>query len=114
MPPNRSKSGEPSFGCRERPYPMDVEPQTKERQAMSSSYTSPRAGGTKPASTEEISDQIDELRSQLQKLTSTVTSVTGKQIKSTQESLETAIRDNPFAAVGIALGLGFLYALIRR
>jgi hypothetical protein len=28
---------------------------------MSSSYTSPRAGGTKPASTEEISDQIDAL-----------------------------------------------------
>jgi ElaB/YqjD/DUF883 family membrane-anchored ribosome-binding protein len=81
---------------------------------MFSSYTSPRAGGTKSASTEEISDQIDELRSQLQKLTSTVTSVTGKQIKSTQESLETVIRDNPFAAVGIALGLGFLYALIRR
>ena len=80
---------------------------------MSSSYTSPRVGGT-PASAEEISDQIDELRSQLQKLTSTVTSVTGKQIKSTQESLETTIRNNPFAAVGIALGLGFLYALIRR
>jgi hypothetical protein len=39
---------------------------------MSSSYTSPRAGGTKPASTEEISNQIDKLRSQLQKLTSTV------------------------------------------
>jgi ElaB/YqjD/DUF883 family membrane-anchored ribosome-binding protein len=86
---------------------------TKERQTISSSYTSPHAGGTKPASTEEISDQI-ELRSQLQKLTSTVTSVTGKQIKSTQESLETAIRDNPLAVVGIALGLGFLYALIRR
>ena len=81
---------------------------------MSSSYTSQRAGGTKPASTEEISEQIDELRSQLQKLTSTVTSVTGKQIRTTQESLETAIRDNPFAAVGIALGLGFLYGLIRR
>jgi len=80
---------------------------------MASSYTSPRAGGM-PASAEEISDQIDELRSQLQKLTSTVTSVTGKQIKSTQESLETTIRNNPFAAVGIALGLGFLYALIRR
>ena len=80
---------------------------------MSSSYTSPRAGGT-PASTEEISDQIDELRSQLQKLTSTVTSVTGKQIKSTQESLETAIRDNPLAALSIAAGIGFLYAMIRR
>ena len=60
---------------------------------MSSSYTSPHAGGTKPASTEEIGDQIDELRSQLQKLTSRVTSVTGKQIRTTQESLETAIRD---------------------
>jgi ElaB/YqjD/DUF883 family membrane-anchored ribosome-binding protein len=81
---------------------------------MSSSYTSPRAGGTKPASTEEISDQIDELRSQLQKLTSTVTSVTGKQIKSTQEGLETAIRDNPLAALSIAAGIGFLYAMIRR
>jgi len=80
---------------------------------MSSSYTSPRAGGTKPAST-EVSDQIDELRSQLQKLTSTVTSVTGKQIKSTQESLETAIRDNPLAALSIAAGIGFLYAMIRR
>lgn len=81
---------------------------------MSSSYTSPRAGGTKPASTEEISDQIDELRSQLQKLTSTVTSVTGKQIKSTQESLETGIRDNPFAAVGIALGARLSLRMIRR
>jgi len=80
---------------------------------MSSSYTTPRAGGTKPASTEEISDQIDELRSQLQKLTSTVTSVTGKQIKSTQESLETAIRDNPLAALSIAAGIGFLYAMIQ-
>ena len=81
---------------------------------MSSSYTSPRAGGTKPASTEEISNQLDKLRSQLQKLTSTVTSVTGKQIKSTRESLDRAIQDNPFAAVAIALGLGFLYGLIRR
>jgi ElaB/YqjD/DUF883 family membrane-anchored ribosome-binding protein len=54
---------------------------------MSSSYTSPRVGGTKPASTEEIS---------------------------TQENLAMAIRNNPFAAVGIAAGIGFLYAMIRR
>jgi ElaB/YqjD/DUF883 family membrane-anchored ribosome-binding protein len=74
---------------------------------MCSSYTSLRVGGTKPASTEEISDQIDELRS------STVTSVAGKQIKSTQENLATAIRNNPFAAVGMAAGIGFLYAMIR-
>jgi ElaB/YqjD/DUF883 family membrane-anchored ribosome-binding protein len=81
---------------------------------MSSSDTSQRAGGKKPASTEEISDQIDELRSQLQKLASTVTGATGKQIKSTQDSLETAIRNNPFAAIGIAVSIGFLYAMIRR
>jgi hypothetical protein len=74
---------------------------------MSSSYTSPRAGGTKPASTEEISDQLDELRSQLQKLTSTVTSVTGKQIKSAQESLETAIRDIPSPHSALPPASGF-------
>lgn len=80
---------------------------------MSSTDTSPRTGRKKPKSAEEISDQIDELRSQLQKLTSTVTSVTGKQIKSTQENLATAIRNNPFASVGMAAGIGFLYAMIR-
>ena len=80
---------------------------------MSSSYTY-RAGGPKPASTEEISDQIDELRSQLQKLTSTVTSVTGKQIKSTQESLETAIGITLSQRSESPSSLGFLYGLIRR
>lgn len=58
--------------------------------------------------------EIDELRSQLQNLTSTVTVAASKQIRSSQESLETAVRNNPFVAVALALGIGFLYAMIRR
>jgi ElaB/YqjD/DUF883 family membrane-anchored ribosome-binding protein len=96
-------------------HSTNVEPQaTKEQQAMSSTDTSPRTGAKKPKSAEEIGEQIDELRSQLQSLTSTITRTAGKQVRSTQESLETAIRNNPFAAIGIAVGIGFLYAKIRR
>jgi ElaB/YqjD/DUF883 family membrane-anchored ribosome-binding protein len=61
-----------------------------------------------------MSDQIDELRSQIQSLASSVTVAAGKQITSAQESLVTTIRNNPFAAVGIAVGIGFLYAMVRR
>ena len=81
---------------------------------MSSSEGGPRGGARKPSTEQEISRELDELRSQLQNLTSTVTDAAGRQIRSSQESLETAIRNNPLAAVGIAAGLGFLYAVIRR
>jgi ElaB/YqjD/DUF883 family membrane-anchored ribosome-binding protein len=81
---------------------------------MSSSDTGPRAGSKKPQSAEEMSDQIDELRSQIQSLASSVTDAAGKQITSAQDSLVTTIRNNPFAAVGIAAGIGFLYAMVRR
>jgi hypothetical protein len=53
-------------------------------------------------------------RSQLQNLSWTVTDAASRRIRSSQENLETAIRNNPLAAVGIAAGLGFLYAIIRR
>ena len=81
---------------------------------MSSSESGPRGGGRKPRTDREISSELDELRAQLQNLTSTVADAAGRQIRSSQESLETAIRKNPLAAVGIAAGIGFLYALIRR
>jgi len=81
---------------------------------MSSDESDSTPGGKKPRTQEEVSSEIDELRSQLQSLRSTVTESASKQIKSTQQSLETAIRNNPLAAVGIAAGLGFLYAVIRR
>jgi ElaB/YqjD/DUF883 family membrane-anchored ribosome-binding protein len=81
---------------------------------MSSSDTGLRSGSKKPKSAEEISDQLDELRSQMQNLASSVTDAAGKQITSAQDSLVTTIRNNPLAAVGIATGIGFLYAMIRR
>jgi ElaB/YqjD/DUF883 family membrane-anchored ribosome-binding protein len=80
---------------------------------MSSSNTAP-GPRKKPKSAEEMSDQIDELRSEIQNLASTVTDVAGKQLSAAQNSLETSIRNNPFAAVGIAAGIGFLYVMIRR
>ena len=67
---------------------------------MSSSDTAP-GPRKKPKSAEEMSDQIDELRSEIQNLASTVTDVAGKQLSAAQNSLETSIRNNPFAAVGI-------------
>jgi ElaB/YqjD/DUF883 family membrane-anchored ribosome-binding protein len=62
---------------------------------------------------DELSDQIEALRSELQNLTTTVTDVAGK-LSRTQESIEQSIRNNPIAAVGIAAAIGFLYAMIRR
>ena len=81
---------------------------------MSSSDTAPRHSDRRSRTAEEISDQIDELRSDIQNLATTVTNVAGKQLTRAQDSLETSIRNNPIAAVGIAAAIGFLYAMIRR
>ena len=81
---------------------------------MSSSDTARPSSGKQFKTAEEMSDQMDELRSEIQNLASTVTDVAGKQLTAAQNSLETSIRNNPFAAVGIAAGIGFLYAMIRR
>ena len=76
--------------------------------------TAPRSGGRRPKSPEELSDQIEALRAELQTLTSTVTDVAGKQLTRAQESLEQCFRSTPIAAVGFAAAIGFFYALIRR
>ena len=74
----------------------------------------PNVGGKKNRTQEEIVAEIDDLRSQLQNLGSTVSNVAGRQIRTTQASLETTIRENPIASVAIAAAIGFLYAMIRR
>ena len=51
---------------------------------MSSSDTGPRSGSKKPKSAEEMSDQLDESRSQMKNLASSVTDAAGKQITSAQ------------------------------
>jgi ElaB/YqjD/DUF883 family membrane-anchored ribosome-binding protein len=61
-----------------------------------------------------MNSEIDELQSQLQKLAGTVSNVANKRIRTTQESLETIIRENPIASVAVAAAIGFLYAMIRR
>lgn len=67
-----------------------------------------------PRSSEELGDEIDAIRTEIQNLASTVTKVAGSQINHAQESVESAIRSNPFAAVAIAAAAGFLYGAIRR
>ena len=74
----------------------------------------PRPGGRKSRTQEEMNSEIDELQAQLQKLAGTVSNVASKRIRTTQESLETTIRENPIASVAVAVAIGFLYAMIRR
>ena len=81
---------------------------------MSIGDKGPRLAGKRGEIPEELSDQIEALRSELQNLTATVTDVAGKQFSRTQESIEQSIRNNPIAAVGIAAAIGFVYAMIRR
>jgi ElaB/YqjD/DUF883 family membrane-anchored ribosome-binding protein len=71
--------------------------------------------------TEEIADQIDAIRADLQSLTSTVSRIANKQINRAQDKAvetanqaEEAIRQNPLSAVAIAVGLGFLFGVFTR
>jgi ElaB/YqjD/DUF883 family membrane-anchored ribosome-binding protein len=81
---------------------------------MSIGDKGPREPTKKGEIPEELNDQIEVLRSELQNLTTTVTDVAGKQFGRAHESIEQRIRNNPIAAVGIAAAIGFLYAMIRR
>lgn len=76
--------------------------------------TGPVPGGKKSWTQESLGAEIDDLQSQLQNLASTVSTAAGRQIRTTQESVETTIRENPIASVAIAAAIGFLYAMIRR
>ena len=87
------------------------------------SSTDSDVGGKKSMSrdTEEIADQIDAIRADLQSLTSTVSRIANKQINRAQDravetanQAEEAIRQNPLSAVAIAVGLGFLFGVFTR
>ena len=71
--------------------------------------------------TEDLADQIDAIRADIQSLTSTVGRIANKQLSRAQDkALETAneaeeaIRRNPLSAVAIAVGLGFLLGVFTR
>ena len=70
------------------------------------------ANRSSPRSSEDLSDEIDAIRAEVQNLASTVTKAASSQIN--HESMESAIKGNPFAAVAIAAAAGLLYGAIRR
>ena len=91
---------------------------------MSSTDTDrPGAGRRGPGKqdADEIADQIDAIREDLQNLTSTVGRIANKQLNRAQDKAmataseaEEAIRRNPLQAVAIAVGLGFLFGVLTR
>jgi uncharacterized protein YjbJ (UPF0337 family)/ElaB/YqjD/DUF883 family membrane-anchored ribosome-binding protein len=71
--------------------------------------------------TEDLADQIEAIRSDIQSLTSTVGRIANKQLGRAQDKAveaandaEEAIRRNPVSAVAIAVGLGFLFGVFIR
>jgi ElaB/YqjD/DUF883 family membrane-anchored ribosome-binding protein len=79
-----------------------------------------RAGaGSRDA--DDLANQIDAIRSDIQSLSSTVSRIANKQFGRAQDKAmetayeaEEAIRRNPLQAVAIAVGLGFLFGVFTR
>ena len=77
--------------------------------------TPPPSGPMGSQEEQEIGDhQIEAVRADVQRLTSSVSQLASSQVGQLQESMIQAIRRNPFAAIAIAAGVGFLYGVIRR
>ena len=92
---------------------------------MSSTESDLRAAAAKRAvgarDTEDLANQIEAIRADLQNLTSTVGRIASKQVNRAQDraresayEAEEAIRRNPLQAVAIAVGLGFLFGVFTR
>jgi ElaB/YqjD/DUF883 family membrane-anchored ribosome-binding protein len=88
---------------------------------MSSTDSDVRGKKNMSRDTEELADQIDAIRCDIQSLTSTVSRMANKQINRAQDKAvetanqaEEAIRQNPLSAVAIAVGLGFLFGVFTR
>lgn len=87
---------------------------------MSSTDTTAKKSSTAPE-TDELADQIDAIRADIQSLSSTVGRIANKQLGRAQDKAtetanqaEEAIRQNPLSAVAIAVGLGFLFGVFTR
>jgi ElaB/YqjD/DUF883 family membrane-anchored ribosome-binding protein len=71
--------------------------------------------------TQELAEQLETIRAEVQNLTSTVGRIANKQLGRAQDKAveaasqaEDAIRQNPLQAVAIAVGLGFLFGVLTR
>ncbi len=76
---------------------------------------------TSSATTEDLAEQIEAIRADVQNLTSTLKRVANKQVGRAQdmamekaEEAEEAIRQNPLSAVAVAAGLGFVFGMFTR
>jgi uncharacterized protein YjbJ (UPF0337 family) len=85
------------------------------------SKMSSTSAGYTSRDTEDLGDQIEAIRTDIQGLTSTVGRIANKQIGRAQDKAlataneaEEAIRRNPLSAVAIAVGLGFLFGVFTR
>ena len=92
---------------------------------MSSTDSDIRTGAAKRGAggrdADELANQIDAIRADLQNLTSTVGRIAKGQVNRAQDAAmetaneaEEAIRRNPLQAVAIAAGLGFLFGVFTR
>ena len=92
---------------------------------MSSTDSDIRTGGAKRGAgsrdADDLANQIDAIRADLQNLTSTVGRIANKQMNRAQDKAmetayeaEEAIMRNPLQAVAIAAGLGFLFGVFTR
>jgi ElaB/YqjD/DUF883 family membrane-anchored ribosome-binding protein len=92
---------------------------------MSSAESDLRTGAAKRGAgardAEDLANQIDAIRADLQNLTSTVGRIASKQVNQAQDKAketayeaEEAIRRNPLSAIAIAVGLGFLFGVFTR
>ena len=92
---------------------------------MSSTDSDIRTGAAKRGAggrdADELANQIDAIRADLQNLTSTVGRIAKGQVNRAQDKAmetaneaEEAIRRNPLQAVAIAVGLGFLFGVLTR
>jgi ElaB/YqjD/DUF883 family membrane-anchored ribosome-binding protein len=83
--------------------------------------TSAARRSTTTGATEDLAAQVEAIRADIQNLTSTVGRIANKQLGRAQDKAmdaaheaEEAIRRNPFSAVAIAVGLGFLFGVFTR
>jgi ElaB/YqjD/DUF883 family membrane-anchored ribosome-binding protein len=92
---------------------------------MSSTDSDIRTGAAKRGAggrdADDLANQIDAIRADLQNLTSTVGRIAKGQVNRAQDKAvetafeaEEAIKRNPLQAVAIAAGLGFLFGVFTR
>lgn len=80
-----------------------------------------KRAGASPRDADDLAGQIDAIRADVQSLTGTVSRIAKGQVNRAQDraleaagEAEDAIKRNPLAAVGIAVGLGFLFGVFTR